>query len=104
MNRLGEPQDGNANDGDTFDQGSDRISDRRGGCEDDESDDILGKVDGAVEEEIIDGRVGSGSTFVVIASEVGVMFGGIVCGHEFGEIVVEPNGDHEDESHAGGIE
>ena len=104
MNRLGEPQDGNANDGDTFDQGSDRISDRRGGCEDDESDDILGKVDGAVEEEVVYDGVDSGSALFVVASKVGVVLGCVVGGQELWEIVVEPNGDHEDESHAGGIE
>lgn len=104
VDRLSEPEDGNANNGDTFDQGSDRVSDGRGGCEDDESDDVLGKVDGPVEEEIVHDRVGSGSMFFVIASKVGVVFGGIIGGHEVGEIVVEPNGDHEDESHAGGIE
>ena len=101
---LSEPEDGDANDGDAFDQGSDRVSYRGGGREDDESDDILGEVDGAVEEEIVHDRVGSGSTFFVIASKVGVMLGSIICGHEVGEVVVEPNGDHEDEGHAGGIE
>ena len=104
VNGLGEPQDGDADDGDTFDEGGDRVSDRRGGCEDDESDDVLGKVDGAVEEEIVHDRVGSGSKFFVVTSEVGVVFGGVIGGHELGEIAVEPNWDHEDESHAGGIE
>lgn len=104
MNGLGKPQDGDADDGDAFNQGSDGVSDRRGRCEDDEGDDVLGKVDGAVEEEMVDDRVGSGSTFFVIASEVGVVFGGVIGGHEVWEIVVEPNGDHEDESHARGIE
>ena len=104
MNGLGKPQDGDAYDGDTFDQGSDGVSDGRGGCEDDEGDDVLGKVDGPVEEEIVHDRVGGGGTFFIVTSEVGVMFGGIICGHEFWEIVAEPNGDHENESHAGGIE
>ena len=61
-------------------------------------------MDGAVEEEIVHDRVGSCSTFFIIASEVGVMLGGIMCGHEVWEIVVEPNGDHENKSHAGGVE
>ena len=82
MNGLGKPQDGDANDGDTFDQGSNGVSDGRGGCEDDESDDVLGKVDGAVEEEIVHDGVGSCDKFFVIASEVGVMIGGVIGGHE----------------------
>ena len=98
MNGLGKPQDGDADYGDTLDQGSDRVGDGRGGGEDDESNDVLGKMDGPVEEEIVQDRVCSGSTLFVIASEVGVMLGGIICGHEDREIVVEPNGDHEDES------
>ena len=61
-------------------------------------------MNGPVEEEIIEDRVGGSSAFFVIASEVGVMFWGVICGHEFGEIVVEPDGDHQDESHAGRIE
>jgi len=101
VNWLGKPQDGDANDGDAFYQGSDRIGDGRGGREDDESDDILGKVDGPIEEEIVHDRVVICSTFFIIASEVGVVFGGIICSHEVWEVVVEPNGDHEDKSHAG---
>ena len=104
MNRLGKPQDGDANDGDAFDQGSDGVSYRRGGGEDDESDDVLGKVDGAVEEEIVHDRVGGGGAFFVITSEIGVMPGSIVCGHEVGEVVVEPDGDHEDEGGSRRIE
>ena len=46
---------------------------------------------------------GSGPLFVV-TTEVRVVFGGVICGHEDRKIVVEPNGDHEDEGHAGRIE
>ena len=104
MNRLGKPQDCDTNDSDAFYQGSNGVGDRGSGREDDESDDVLGKVDGAVEEEIVHDRMGRCSTNFIVASEVGVVFGGIICGHEDWEVVVEPNGDHEDECHAGGIE
>ena len=104
VNRLGKPEDGDANDGDTLDEGSNRVSDGRGRGEDDESDDVLGKVDGAIEEEIVHDRVGGCGTLFVVASEVSVMFWGVIYGQELWKVVVEPNGYHEDESHAGGIE
>ena len=61
-------------------------------------------MNGPVEEEIVHDRVGSSSTFFIVASKVGVVFGGIIRGHEDREIVVEPDRNHEDESHARGIE
>jgi len=104
VNGLGKPYDSDANDGDTFDERSNRIGNRRGGGKDDESNDVLGKMNGSVEEEVVHDRVGGCSTFFVIASEVGVMFGGVIRSQEDWEIVVEPNWDHEDESHSRGIE
>ena len=53
VNGLGEPEDCDADDGDTFDEGSDGISDGRSGGEDYEGDDVLGEMDGSVEEEIV---------------------------------------------------
>ena len=104
VNGLGEPEDGDADDCDAFDQGSDRVSDRGCGCEDYKSDDVLGKVYGAVEEEVVYDGVDSGSPLFIVTPEVGVVFGGVVCGHELWKIVIEPNGDHEDEGGTRGIE
>ena len=104
MNWLSKPEDCDANDCDAFDEGGDGVGDGRGVCEDDESDDVLGKVYGAVEEEVVYDGVDSGSALFVVASKVGVVLGCVVGGQELWEIVVEPNGDHEDESHSGGIE
>ena len=53
MNGLGKPEDGDADNGDTFDEGCDGISDRRCGCEDYEGNNVLGKMYGSVEEEIV---------------------------------------------------
>ena len=53
MNRLSKPEDGDADDGDTLDKGSNRVSDGRGRREDYESNYVLGKMDGAVENEIV---------------------------------------------------
>ena len=103
MNGLGEPEDCNADDGDAFDEGSDGVSDGRSGSEDYEGDDVLGEMDGAVEEEIVYDGVQGGGLFFIIAAEVGVVFWSVVCGNELWKVVVEPNGDHEDESHGGGI-
>lgn len=61
-------------------------------------------MDGPVEEEIVHGRVGGRGKFFIVTSKVGVVFRGIICSHELWEIAVEPNGDHEDKSHAGGVE
>jgi len=53
MNRLVEPNDGDANNSNSFDKGRNRIGDGRGGGKDDKCDYVLGIVNGAVHEEIV---------------------------------------------------
>ena len=53
VNGLGKPEDGDADNGDAFDEGSDGISDGRSGGEDYEGDDVLSEMHGAVEEKIV---------------------------------------------------
>ena len=53
MHRLIEPDDGDANYGYTFNERGDGIRDRRGRGKNDKRDDVLGKVNRTIHEEII---------------------------------------------------
>lgn len=87
MDGLLEPNDGEADDGDAFDERRDRVGHRRSGGEDCECQEVLRKVDSAVDNEVDnDGRA---------STRYAVM-------EESPRVRVDPYRNHEDECHAAG--
>lgn len=88
MDRLTEPHDGDADDSDPLDKRSNGIRDGGGGRKDDECDDVLGIMDGAVHEKVIHHRMGWGSS--ICRSRCCCC----ITGQQNRKIVVHPDGHH----------
>ena len=93
MDSLREPNNRDADDSDTLDEGGDRVGYRRRRGKDDERDDVLREVHCAVGNEVIRYRVRRRMAVR------GMHDVGLVRGKEDGEIVVHPDGDHQEERH-----
>lgn len=100
VHRLREPDDRDTYDRDALDEGRDRVCDGRGGGEDHERNNVLRKVHGAVRDEVVHHGVGRGMTMGGMRDMGRVRAGG----EEGGQVVVDPDRDHEQEGHTRGVE
>jgi len=84
---LTEPYNGDADDSDPFNKGSNGICDGGGGRKDDECDDVLRIMNGTVHEKVIRHRMGCGSSFCRSRCYC-------ITGQQDRKIVVNPDGHH----------